>query len=152
MPGCLRRGDPALGDLGAGLLPQPGRDPAPRRHGRHPLGERLARALQVAALPPDLDPPQVHRIGGPAHIARPCQHRLMHPARDHAAIRARRRGRIIGDRPNLHHAVRPSLHVGNVQALHAEQRRHRIPEHDARGFLLILMSVAVLPGLGLVRS
>ena len=132
---------PALGDLGAGLLAQPGRDPAPRRQARHPLGERLAQAFRVAALAPDLDPPHVYPVPGPAHIPRPGQHRLMHPARDRAAIRARRRGRIIGDRPYLHRAARPGLHVGDLQALHPEQRRRRILEHDARGFLVILMSV-----------
>ena len=142
VPGRLRRGDPPLGDLSAGLLPQPGRDPAPRRQGRHPLGERLARAFRVAALPPDLDPPQVHRVARPAHVPRPGQHRLMHPARDRAALRARRRGRVIRDRPYLQHAARPGLHVGNPQALHPEQRRRRILEHDARGFLVILKSVA----------
>jgi hypothetical protein len=33
VPGRLRRGDPAVGDLAGGLLPQPPGDPAPRRHG-----------------------------------------------------------------------------------------------------------------------
>jgi hypothetical protein len=112
MPGRLRRGDPALGDLGAGLLPQPGRDPAPRRQARHPLGERLARAGQVGALAPHLD-----------------------PVRDRRAARARRRGRVIGDRPYLHRAVRPLPGVSDLQALHAEQHGRRILEHDARGFL-----------------
>jgi hypothetical protein len=142
VPGRLGRGDPALGHLGAGLLPQPGRDPAPRRQGRHPFGECLARAFLVAALAPDLDPPQVHPIGGPAHVPRPGQHRLMHPAGDRAALRARRRGQVIGDRPYLHHAARSGLRVGDPQALHPEQRRRRILEHDARGFLVILKSVA----------
>ena len=61
VPGRLRRGDPPPGDLVPRLLPQPGRDPAPRRHLRHPLGERLARAPRVAALPLELHPPLVHR-------------------------------------------------------------------------------------------
>ncbi len=142
MPGRLRGGDPALGDLGAGLLPQPRRDPAPRRHGRRPLGERLARAFRVAALAPHLDPSQVHRIGRPVHIPRPGQHRLMYPAGDRAAIRARRRSRVIGDRPYFQRAARPGLHVGDPQAFHPEQRRRRIFEHDARGFLVIVKSVA----------
>jgi hypothetical protein len=152
VPGRLRRGDPPLGDLGAGLLPQPGRDPAPRWQGRHLLGERLARALLVAALPPHFDPPQVHRVAGPAHIPRPGQHRLMHPVRDRAAIRARRRGRVIGDRPYLQHAARAGLHVSDPQALHPEQRRRRILEHDARGFLVILKSVAGPKIVGAVGS
>ena len=66
VPGRLRRGDPAPGDLPGSLLPQPGRDPAPRRQLRHPLGERLTRALAVGALAPQLDPAQVaprHRPG-----------------------------------------------------------------------------------------
>jgi hypothetical protein len=36
----------------------------------------------------------------------------------------------------------PGLHIGNPQALHPEQRRCRILEHDACGFLVILKSVA----------
>ena len=141
VPGRLRRRDPAPGDLGAGLLPQPGGDPAPRRQLRDPLGERLARALAVAALPPHLNPPQVHDVPGTADVPRPGQHRLMHPARDRAALRARRRSRVISDRPYLQHAAGPGLHVSDPQALHPEQRRRRILEHDARGFLVILMSV-----------
>ena len=54
------------------------------------------------------------------------------------AIRARRRGRIIGDRPYLQRAVRRGLRIGDLQALHAEQHRRRILEHDARGFLMIM--------------
>ena len=42
---------PRSGDLGPGLLPQPPRQPAPRRHLRHPLGERLAPAARLIALP-----------------------------------------------------------------------------------------------------
>ena len=40
-------------------------------------------------------------------------------------------------RPYLQRAVRPGLRIGNLQALHAEQHRRRILEHDARGFLMI---------------
>ena len=70
VPGRLRRGDPPLRDLAGGLLPQPGGDPAPRRHLRQPLGERLPLAVLVRALPPPLDPPQVNRVAGPrAHPA-----------------------------------------------------------------------------------
>ena len=47
----------------------------------------------------------------------------------------------VRDRPHLDHAARRGLHLGNLQALHPEQRRRRILEHDARGFLLILKSV-----------
>ena len=35
-------------------------------------------------------------------------------------------------------AVRAGLHVDDLQAFHAEQRRRRILKHDARGFLLIM--------------
>ena len=137
VPGRLRRGDPPLSDLGTGQAAQPGGDPAPRRQRRHPLGKRLPQAPAVAALAPDLDPAQVHRIPGPPHVPRPGHHRLMHPVRDHAAIRAHP-GRLPGrDRPYLNTAIRSSLHAGNLQALHPEQRRRRILEHDARGFLLI---------------
>ena len=66
----------------------------------------------------------------------------MHPVRDRAALRARRCGRVIGDRPYLQHAVRPGVRVGDPQAFYAEQRRRRILEHDARGFLVISESVA----------
>jgi hypothetical protein len=65
----------------------------------------------------------------------------MYPPRDRAAIRVRRRSRVISDHPYLQHVARPGLHVGDPQALHPEQHRRRILEHDARGFLVILMSV-----------
>jgi len=66
----------------------------------------------------------------------------MHPVRDRSAVRARRRGRVTGDRPHFQRAARPGLHVGDLQALHAEQRGRRILEHDARGFLVVSESVA----------
>ena len=66
----------------------------------------------------------------------------MHPVRGRAADRARRCGRVIGHSPHFQHAIRPVLHVGDLKALHAEQRGRRILEHDARGFLMILKSVA----------
>ena len=65
----------------------------------------------------------------------------MPPGRDRPAVRARRRGRVIRNRPYLQRAVRPGLHIGDLQALHAEQHRRRILEHDARGFLMILKSL-----------
>ena len=45
---------------------------------------------------------------------------------------------VISDRPYLQRAVRPGLRIGDLQALHAEQHRRRILEHDARGFLVIM--------------
>jgi hypothetical protein len=117
--------------------PQPGREPAPRRHLRHPLGERLAAAARLIALPPVLDPPHRHRVTAPADISRPGQHGLMPAGRDRPAVRARRRGRITGNRPYLQRAVRQRLRIDDLQALHAEQHRRRILEHDARGFLMI---------------
>ena len=48
----------------------------------------------------------------------------------------------MGDRPYFQRAARPGLHVGDPQAFRPEQRRRRILEHDARGFLVILKSVA----------
>ena len=48
---------------------------------------------------------------------------------------------MISDRPYLHRAAGPGLRIGYLQALHAEQHRRRILEHDARGFLVILKSV-----------
>ena len=62
VPGRLCRGDPAVGDLAGGLLPQPPGDPALRRHGRQPFRERPARAGLCRAFPPPLDPSQVHRV------------------------------------------------------------------------------------------
>ena len=141
VPGRLRRRDPALADLGAGLLPQPGCQTAPRRHLRQRLGERLPRAPLVQALPAALDPAGPHPVAGPPDIPRPGQHGVMPPGRDRPAVRARRRGRVIRDRPYLQRAVRPGLHIGDLQALHAEQHRRRILEHDARGFLMILKSL-----------
>ena len=132
---------PALRDLRRGLLPQPPGQPAPRRHLRHPLGERLPPALPGFTFPAPLHPPHLHRIQAPGHIPRPGQHLLMDPARHSAAVRARASGRMIGDRPYLHRAARPGLRIGDLQALHAEQHGRRILEHDARGFLMILKSV-----------
>ena len=65
----------------------------------------------------------------------------MDPARDSAAVRARASRRVISDRPYLQRAAGPGLRIGDLQALHAEQHRRRILEHDARGFLMILKSV-----------
>ena len=48
---------------------------------------------------------------------------------------------MIRDRPYLQRAVRPGPRIGDLQAIHAEQHRRRILEHDARGFLMILKSV-----------
>ena len=64
----------------------------------------------------------------------------MHPPGDRPAIRARHRGRMISDRPYLQRAASPGPRIGDLQALHAEQHRRRILEHDARGFLMILKS------------
>ena len=80
-----------------------------------------------------------HGVAGPPDIPRPGQHGVMPAGRDRLAVRARRRGRVIRDRPYLQRAVRPGLHIGDLQALHAEQHRRRILEHDARGFLMILI-------------
>jgi hypothetical protein len=142
VPGRLRWRDPPLGDLGPGLLPQPPREPAARRHLRHPLSERLAIAAWRHAFPAALDPAHRHRVSAPADIPRPGQHGVMPAARDRPAVRARRRSRMTGDRPYLQRAVRPGLRIGDLQALHAEQHRRRILEHDARGFLMISDPVA----------
>jgi hypothetical protein len=57
---------------------------------------------------------------------------------------ARRGVRVIGDRPHLPRAARPRLHVRDLQALHAGQRRRPILERDARGLLMILNPVGRL--------
>jgi hypothetical protein len=137
VPGCLRRGDAPLRDLAGGLLPQPPGDPAPRRHLRQVLRERLPLAGLHRALPPPLDPPQVNGVAGAARVPRPRQHRLVRPVRQHPAARARRSRGPVRDRPYLKRAARPGLRVGHPQSFHAEQRRRRILEHDARGFLMI---------------
>jgi hypothetical protein len=74
-------------------------------------------------------------------LRNPGHHDLMHPVRDRAAARARRCGRVIGDRPYFQHAARTGLRVDDLQALYPEQRRRRIPGHDARGFLMSLTLV-----------
>ena len=62
----------------------------------------------------------------------------MHPAGYRPAIRARGRSQMTGDRPYLYRALRAGLRVNDLQALHAEQHRPRIPDHDARGFVMIM--------------
>ena len=136
-PGRLRRGDPPLGDLVSGLVPEPLRHPAPGRDLRNPFGERLTLAVRATAFPAPLAPPHPHLVLAPGHIPRAGQHQLMGPDRDHAAVRARGSGRVIGDRPYLQRAAGPGLRIDDLQALHAEQHRRRILEHDARGFLMI---------------
>lgn len=63
---------------------------------------------------------------------------LLHPARDHPAIRARSRARVICDHPDSERAVGLPLSVGDPQAFDAEQRRCRILGHNARDSLLIM--------------
>jgi hypothetical protein len=116
----------------------------PGRPGRRdpPPGERLATAAPLIAFPAALDPPHPHRITSPAHVPRPGQHDLIHPPGSRPAVRARHRSQMTADRPDLQRAVRARLRTGDLQALHAEQRRRRTLEHDARGFLLTLKSLA----------
>jgi len=45
---------------------------------------------------------------------------------------------MIGDLPYLYRALRAGPRVNDLQALHAEQHRRRILDHDARGFLMIM--------------
>ena len=124
VPGRLRRGDPPPGDLMSGLLPQPGRDPAPRRDLRQRLGERLAPAAAVFAHPTTLDQAELHITGTVPDITRPGQHPLVHVLRDRPAAQARRHGR--GHRPHRHPPVRLPLHLRDPQPGRAEQRRGRI--------------------------
>jgi hypothetical protein len=136
--GRLRWGDPPLADLRTGQLPQPPGHPAARRHLRHPLGERLAATPLLITLPAALHPGQRHQVQAPAHVFRMGRDQLMHPGRGRPAARARRRGRVIGDRPHLQRTVRAGPRIGDLQPLHAKQHRRRILDHDARGFLLIM--------------
>ena len=137
VPRRLGRGDPPPGDLVPGLIPQPGRDPAARRQLRHLLGEHLPRAPRVAALAPELHP----RRSTASAARRTSRGRVttISCTRSKTAPhpRARRRGPVIGDRPHLNAAVRAGPHPGDLHALHPEQRRRRILDHDARGFLTI---------------
>ena len=70
MPGRLSRGDAPLRDLGARLLPQPGRHPAARRDSRQRPGERLAAAGLLRAFPPPLHPARPHPPRAAAHVFR----------------------------------------------------------------------------------
>ena len=138
VPGRLRRGDPAVADLGPGLLPQPGRDPAPRRHLRQPLGERLRPQASSSHF-------QRHLTHHTATRSPPRR-----TSRGRASTVSCRRPKTVPQsgpppRPGgrckhlqvLQRAVRPRLRIGDLQALHAEQHRRRILEHDARGFLML---------------
>jgi streptomycin 6-kinase len=48
---------------------------------------------------------------------------------------------MIRDHPYLHRALCAGFRINDLQALHAEQHRRRILDHDARGFLVILKSL-----------
>jgi len=61
----------------------------------------------------------------------------MHRAGDRATIRTGAGGLAGRDRPYLDTAALSGFHGRDLQAVHAEQRRRRILERDARGFLLI---------------
>jgi Prolipoprotein diacylglyceryl transferase len=126
-----------LGHLGAGQLPQPRGHPAPRRHRRHRLRERLARAGPVLAPPPPLHPAHAHRIQALPQVPRPGHDPLVLPAGPRPATGAARRIRMIGDHPDRNRAVSLTLGVEDPQALHAEQHRCRILGHSA-GSLLIM--------------
>ena len=126
VPGRLGRGDPPPGHLGAGLLPQPPGDTAPRRDLRHPLGERLARAAPLIAFPAALHPAQIHPDRAAAHVPRPRQHILMHPPGRRRAIRAHPSRRMIGDRPYLQRAAGAGPGLSDLQASDTEQHRHHI--------------------------
>ena len=76
--GLPRPGDAAVPDLGPGLLPQPPRDPAPRRDLLDALGERLLRAVFLAAFPVALDQAQRYLPGTVPDISRPGHHVLVH--------------------------------------------------------------------------
>jgi hypothetical protein len=122
--GPPRPGNAAVRDLDPGLLPQPLRDPAPRRDLRHRLGECLLRAVPRPALPAALDQEQRHLPGTVPDIPRPGRHVLVHVLRDRAAPRARRGARR--HRPHRDPPVGLALHLGDPQPGHAEQRRGHI--------------------------
>jgi hypothetical protein len=103
---------------------------------------RHAAALLASALPPPLAPGHRDLLQAPAQVTGPGQHVLVHPARDRPAVRARSRARVIGDHPDSERAVGLPLSVGDPQTFHAEQRRCRILAHSARGFLMIMKSLA----------
>jgi hypothetical protein len=110
-----------LGGLGAGQLPQPRRQPAPRRDPRQGPGERAAPALAVAALPPSLQPARRHLVQAPAQVTRAGQRVLVHGAGDRPATRAGRRPGVIGDSPHRDRAVGLRLGLDHLQAVHAGQ-------------------------------
>ena len=140
--GRLRPGDSPLGYLKRGLLAQPGRDPAPRRQG----GTCSVDVLRGRSGLPRLRRTLTHRRSTRSAARRTspgrastvsCTQPETVPQSGHAAA--------AGSSVTAHtstHPVQPGLHVGDPQALHPEQRRRRILEHDARGFLVILKSVA----------
>jgi len=103
-------GQPVRGVIGGAALYLP----------QHPL---LAVQVEEAGVPPVRQQGVLPGL----LIEGPGQHRLLDPAGDHAASRARRRRRVIGDRPYFQRAARPGLHVGDPQAFRPEQRR-RLPE------------------------
>ena len=141
MPGRLRRGDPPLGHLGAACS----RSRAVIRHRGGSAGTHSVNVLRGHSGLPHLRRTLTHRRSTGSAARRTSRGRASTvsctrpetvPHSGHAAA--------AGSSVTAHtsHAVRPGLHVGDPQALHPEQRRRRILEHDARGFLVILKSVA----------
>ena len=137
--------------------PQPGSGPAPRPHGRparaapgQPAPRRNLRHRSVNVLrlhcswvhfhrcftqhTPDWPRPRATSRGRVS--TRSCGRHEHRPA-----VRAPGSAHMIGDYPQRRGAVRASLRIDDLQAVDAEQHRRRILEHDARGFLMILMSV-----------
>ena len=139
---------PACRAASAGVIPRPAtsipacsRNRAVTRHRGGTCGTRSVNVLRPQPGASHFQRLLTHHtttgLTAPADIPRPGQHGVVQAARGRPAVRARRRGRMTGDRPYLQRAVRQRLRISDLQALHAEQHRRRILEHDARGFLMI---------------
>ena len=117
---------PALGDQRRRMLAQPGSHPAARRDGRQRLGERLARARRLPALPAPLHPRHHDPVLAVGHIGRMRRDVLLDAAGGRPALRAPRSTRIGG------HQHRPAAARQGISSCHSharqrEQGGRRIP-------------------------
>jgi hypothetical protein len=106
--------------------PQPPGHPRPGRHLTDLLGERPPRTRGLPAGVLDLVPAHRQRLLAVGQIPRSGGPTLPDAGGEHAALRARRRGLIVGDHVHHPRAVRSTHHLPHPQPGQAEQDRRTV--------------------------